>query len=87
MKSLFSPNDFKELEKAMARHEEKYLIRTLGDLMVSARTCRVCAPWLVDIIVQVEMEKKDIFWTQNFRTVDAAKEAMNRWEARFHWIS
>ena len=85
--NLLSTNDFKFLKEAMILREEKFLIRTFRDLTVSAQTCRVDPPWTVDMIVQIRMEKGHISWVQNFKSVDAAKEYMDRWEERFHWIS
>lgn len=85
--NLLSSNDFKTLREALMNGEETYLIRTLRDTTVSARTCRVGPPWDVDMILQIQMEKGSISWIQNFKTVDTAKEYMDSWEARFHWIS
>lgn len=85
--NLLSTNDFKALKEAMTLREKKCLIRTFRGLTVSAETCRVDPPWTVDMIVQIRMEKGNISWVQNFKSVDTAKEYMDRWEERFHWIS
>jgi len=85
--NLLSANDFKTLREAVLLREEKCLIRTLRDISVRAMTFQVGPPWPVDMVIQIQMEKGNISWIQNFTTVEAAKKQIDRWEERFRWIS
>lgn len=85
--NLLSANDFDALGNAMRKQEELYLWRSLGDVIVSARTVQVGSPWPVSMILQVQMEKGNIAWIQNFANVMDAKERMESWNRRFRWIT
>lgn len=85
--NLLSANDFDALGNAMRKHEEVSMWRSLGDVIVRARTLKVGSPWPVSMILQVEMEKGSIVWIQNFSSVIDAKESMDRWNRRFRWIT
>ena len=84
--NLLSANDFDALGNAMKRGEELFLWRTLKDVTVRAKTLRVAEPWEEDMILQVQMEKGHIIWTQNFGSTREAREQMDRWNRRFRWI-
>jgi len=84
--NLLSTNDFDALSNAMRKHEEISMWRSLKDVIVRARTIRVGSPWSVDMILQIQMERGNIAWTQNFMNARDAKESMDRWDRRFHWI-
>lgn len=84
--NLLSDNDFHALRKAMLRGEEISLVRTLGDVIVSAKTCCVTAPWTVAMVLQVRMAKGQYSWTQNFENVEEAKHRLDIWDKRFHWL-
>lgn len=84
--NLLSANDFDALSNALQRGEEIYLWRSLGDVIVRARTLKVSAPWQVDMILQIQMERGNISWTQNFINTADAKKQMDGWNKMFHWI-
>lgn len=84
--NLLSANDFDALSNAMRKNEEVSMWRSLKDVIVRARTIRVGSPWSVDMILQIQMERGNIAWTQNFMNARDAKESMDRWDRRFHWI-
>ena len=84
--NLLSANDFDALSNAMRRHEEISLWRSLGKVIVRARTIQVGAPWPVDTILQIQMERGNITWIQNFVNTADAKKHMESWNNRFHWI-
>lgn len=84
--NLLSANDFDALANAMLRHEEISMWRSLGNVVVRARTLHVDSPWTVDMILQIQMERGNIAWIQNFLNVREAKERMDDWNNRFHWI-
>ncbi len=84
--NLLSANDFDTLSNAMRRHEEVSLWRSLGKVIVRARTLQVSTPWQVDMILQIQMERGNIVWTQNFINTADAKKQMDSWNRMFHWI-
>ena len=84
--NLLSANDFDTLASAMRRHEEISMWRSLGNVVVRARTLHVDSPWSVDIVLQIQMERGNIAWIQNFLNARDAKEQMDAWNNRFHWI-
>ena len=84
--NLLSANDFDALTNAMGRHEELSLWRSLGDVIVRARTVPVSSPWQVDMVLQIQMERGNISWIKNFTTAEAAKEHMESWNRTFRWI-
>lgn len=84
--NLLSANDFDALGNAMRKHEEVSMWRSLGDVIVRAKTVQVDSPWPVGMILQIQMERGNISWTQNFASVMDAKERMERWNRKFHWI-
>ena len=84
--NLLSDNDFQVLKTAMSRNEEVSMERTLEDVSVSAKTCRVAAPWTVSMVLQIRMAKGQYSWTQNFENVEEAKHRLDIWDKRFHWL-
>ena len=76
--NLLSDNDIDALKNAMLRHQETYMLRTLGDVVVRARTLRAEPPWQVDMIVQIQMEHGNVAWTQNFVDAEDAKRELER---------
>lgn len=81
--NLLSSNDFKTLREAMLRGEEICLIRILGNITVNAATYRVQRPpWDVDIILQIRLEKGNITYIQNFKSVEEARLQVNSWLER-----
>ena len=84
--NLLSANDFDALGNAMRKNEEISMWRSLGNVIVRANTRKVGSPWPVGMILQIQMEKGNIVWIQNFSSVMDAKASMDRWNSRFHWI-
>lgn len=84
--NLLSANDFDALGNAMRKQQEISMWRSLGDVIVRANTIKVGSPWPVSMILQIQMERGNIAWTQNFSSVMDAKHQMERWNRRFHWI-
>lgn len=84
--NLLSANDFDALSSAMRRGEEVSLWRSLGKVIVRARTLKVSTPWQVDMILQIQMERGNIVWIQNFINTADAKKQMDGWNRMFHWI-
>ena len=76
--NLLSANDFDALKKAMLRGEEICLERGLGDFSVTAKTCPVAYPWPVSMVVQIQVKKGDYSWSQNFETIEAAREGLKK---------
>lgn len=84
--NLLSANDFDALANAMRRNEEVSMWRSLGKVTVRANTIKVGSPWPVSMILQIQMEKGNILWMQNFTNVTEAKQRMDSWNRRFRWI-
>jgi hypothetical protein len=84
--NLLSDNDFQVLKTAMSRNEEVSMERTLEDVSVSAKTCRVAAPWTVSMVLQIRMAKGKFSWIQNCESVAEAKRRLDTWNKRFHWL-
>lgn len=84
--NLLSANDFDALSNAMRKHEEISMWRSLGNVIVRARTLHVDSPWSVDMILQIQMERGNVVWIQNFLNARDAKDHMDSWDRRFHWI-
>ena len=84
--NLLSANDFDALGNAMRKQEEISMWRSLGDLIVRARTIHVGSPWPVSMILQVQMERGNLTVMQNFASVMDAKERMDSWNDMFHWF-
>jgi len=82
--NLLSANDFDALGNAMRKQQELSMWRSLGNVIVRARTIPVKSPWPVSMILQIQMERGNIAWTQNFSNVMDAKHQMERWNRRFH---
>ena len=78
--SLFSANDFRSLKEAMRNHEEISLTRTKRGVTGTASTCRVRPPWDVDMVIQIRLEKGNVTYLQNFKTVEAAKQSVHSWQ-------
>ena len=85
--NLLSDKDFQVLRNAIRQHEEICLVRSLRDVSITAKTCRVKEPWPTSMVVQVLMTKGDYRWTQNFQQVEEAKRQLDEWDERFHWLS
>ena len=84
--NLLSANDFDTLANAMRGHKEISMWRSLGNVIVRARTLHVDSPWSVDMVLQIQMERGNIVWVQNFLNARDAKESMDSWNGRFRWI-
>ena len=80
--NLLSAGDYRSLKEAMRKREEISLTRTKRDVTITASTCRVTPPWDVDMVVQIRLERGNVTYLQNFKTVDAAKQGIHSWQTR-----
>ena len=76
--SLLSANDFDALRRALYRRDEICMVRRMGDLEVTAKTCPVTYPWTVAMVIQIQVQKGQYSWIQNFETIEAAKEGLRK---------
>lgn len=73
--NLLSDNDLKTLQTALDSKLEITMTRTLGEITVTARTCRVGPPWpeWVHTILQVRRTEGHIVQLQNFASIEDFK--------------
>ena len=76
--NLLSANDFDALQRALRRGDELRIVRQLRDLEVTVQTCPVTYPWTVSMIIQVQVKRGQYSWTQNFETVEEAKQGLKK---------
>ena len=76
--NLLSVNDFDALQRALRRGDEICMVRQLRDLEVIAKTCPVAYPWTVSMVIQIQVKKGQYSWTQNFETIEEAKQGLKK---------
>ena len=81
--SLLSANDFKFLKDCLLHREEKTLEKNIRDISIKARTLRAEPPWDVSMILQIQVEKGNVAFIQNFKSTEEAKQRLRSWEEMF----
>ena len=81
--SLLSANDFKFLKDCLLHREEKTLEKNIRDIKIKAATLRAEPPWDVGMILQIRVEKGNVAYIQNFKSIEEAKKRVKNWEEMF----
>jgi len=78
--ALISESDWLRLRAALRHMDEISLERTLGRVSVQAATARVKKAWPVSMVVSLRVEYPGGSQRQYFESVNAARQAAERWE-------
>ena len=69
-KELLSKNDLDQLWQALAAGREISVTRSLGELTMTASTCRGSPVWGCDMLIRLEQSRGPVYSTQYFRSVE-----------------
>jgi hypothetical protein len=80
--TILDEKEWSRLKQAMARREVVKIERNYVQLnaSVSFFTREVTFPWPVDMILTVRVKFQGGIWHQHFESVEAAREAIKKWD-------
>ena len=68
--NLFTENDLDQLRQALAAGREISVARSLGELTMTASTCRGSPAWGCDMLIRLEQSDGRIYSTQYFASIE-----------------
>lgn len=67
---LFTSKDLDQLWQALAAGREISVTRSLGELTMTASTCRGSPVWGCDMLIRLEQTRGHVYSTQYFQSVE-----------------
>lgn len=67
---LFTSKDLDQLRQALAAGREISVTRSLGELTMTASTCRGSPAWGCDMLIRLEQTRGHVYSTQYFQSVE-----------------
>ena len=68
--NLFTEHDLDQLRQALAAGREISVTRSLGELTMTASTCRGSPVWGCDMLIRLEQSRGHVYSTQYFQSAE-----------------